>query len=216
MSYRTTNKLGHAAAYGDGGEGSPIETDPLGGNVGVYTPFITLIIPYDPEFPEMQPYNPGGAPGQSFSSLYATFGSRIADLPGFGTMWGSFSDLDMVQYEERVDNARRGDGFITHEEYRQQHLALSALASRLTALGYDTQLQGLTLTITGRINLEGGDLTSDEIVGGNWIDSSTADTDLENNIVTIHIDSYFDFGDGSFDAETRSRMNDRKLRKEEV
>jgi len=116
MSYRTTNKLGEHAATGDGGEGSPIETDPLGGNIGTYTPFITLIEPFDPEYPELQTYNNGYFPQSNFSSLYASLGSRIADLPGFGTNWGSFAELGMAQYEERLGNSRAGRGFLTNEE----------------------------------------------------------------------------------------------------
>lgn len=54
-----------------------------------------------------------------FASLYAVFGSRVADLPGFGTNWGSFGDLAMIMYEERLDNYRSGGGFRTNEEISQ-------------------------------------------------------------------------------------------------
>ncbi|MGD9631097.1 MAG: hypothetical protein AB7V18_17810 [Pyrinomonadaceae bacterium] len=55
MSYRTTDKNAAAVATGDGGEGSPIETDPLGGSVGTSTPYIEEPIIYepDPEYPEL-------------------------------------------------------------------------------------------------------------------------------------------------------------------
>ncbi len=58
MSQRTTDKLGAATASGDGGESSPVETDPLGGNVGTYTPYVELLPPFDPlpEYPMLQPY----------------------------------------------------------------------------------------------------------------------------------------------------------------
>ena len=58
-----------------------------------------------------------GYNGISFRSLYAFFGSKIADLPGFGTEWGSMSEFYLAQYEERVDNAFSGRGFLTNEEY---------------------------------------------------------------------------------------------------
>jgi hypothetical protein len=154
MSYRTANKLGEHAATGDGGEGSPIETDPLGGNVGTHTPFILLTIPYDPEYPEMQPYNNGYSPPSNFSSLYGTLGSRIADLPGFGTNWGSFGELAMAQYEESVWNAQHGLGFNTNE-------GLSALIR--SQLGLDIYLQpGARVTGFG-VNLANGGQ-----VGGTW------------------------------------------------
>lgn len=96
MSSRTTDKLGAAVATGDSGEGSPIETDPLGGSVGTMTPYFEPIVyAPDPEYPDLIPFSTGGhnMPGQDFASLYAFFGSRIADLPGFGTNWGSFLAL---------------------------------------------------------------------------------------------------------------------------
>jgi hypothetical protein len=44
------------------------------------------------------------------------YGSRTADLPGFGTNWGSFGDLGMAQYEERAWNSWHGAGFRTNED----------------------------------------------------------------------------------------------------
>jgi len=97
MSYRTVDKNGAAVATGDGGEGSSIETDPLGGSVGTFTPYFQPVIwQPEPDQPLLLPFGSGGGPGipgQDFGSLYATFGSRIADLPGFGTNWGSFLQL---------------------------------------------------------------------------------------------------------------------------
>ena len=56
----------------------------------------------------------------AFESLYETFGSRIADLPGYGTEWGSFAQLDETLHGERVANAFGGNGFVTNEEYAAQ------------------------------------------------------------------------------------------------
>jgi hypothetical protein len=39
LSYRSATKEGYDI-YGEGGEGSPAELDPLGGNVGLSTPYI--------------------------------------------------------------------------------------------------------------------------------------------------------------------------------
>ncbi len=59
MSQRTTNKLGAAVASGDGGEGSPVETDPMGGSVGTSTPYIQQFNSGwepSPEYPMLLPY----------------------------------------------------------------------------------------------------------------------------------------------------------------
>ncbi len=59
MSQRTTDKTGAAVSTGDGGDGSPVETDPLGGNVGTYTPYIELSSSgWDPqpEYPMLLPF----------------------------------------------------------------------------------------------------------------------------------------------------------------
>ncbi len=50
-------------------------------------------------------------------SVVFEYGSRIADLPGFGTNWGSFLQLDMQLHEERVWNATHGLGFNPNEFY---------------------------------------------------------------------------------------------------
>ncbi len=60
MSQRTTDKLGAAAASGDGGEGSPVETDPLGGSVGTSTPYI-------------QQFNSGWEPSPVYPMLHSYF-----------------------------------------------------------------------------------------------------------------------------------------------
>jgi hypothetical protein len=127
MSYRTTDKVGVAAATGDGGEGSPIEIDPLGGSVGMFTPYITLSGgAYTPRYPDLiQPYDVSEPSGPDFSSLYATFGSRTADLPGFGTNWGSFADFGEIYYDQRVAHSQGGEGFLTDEEAAARRAAVS-------------------------------------------------------------------------------------------
>ncbi len=58
MSQRTTDKLGAATASGDGGEGSPVETDPLGGSVGTSTPYLEQLPQFQPgeKYPMLLPY----------------------------------------------------------------------------------------------------------------------------------------------------------------
>jgi hypothetical protein len=119
MSYRTVDENGDPVASGDGGEGSPIETDPLGGSVGLFSPYLLTIPPYNPNprFPDLKTFNLSQEPEQmfSFNSLYSLYGSRIADLPGFGTNWGTFAELGEHQYEESVQNATHG--FNPNEHY---------------------------------------------------------------------------------------------------
>ena len=56
LSYRSTANDG-TTIYGEGAEGSPAELDPMGSNVGLYTPYIELIQPIEPEYPSLQPLN---------------------------------------------------------------------------------------------------------------------------------------------------------------
>ena len=58
MSSRRGDRTGFVFA-GDGGESSPVETDPMGGNVGASTPYIEVLPPYQPpeEFPMLQSYS---------------------------------------------------------------------------------------------------------------------------------------------------------------
>ncbi|MEQ1762142.1 MAG: hypothetical protein ABL984_03245 [Pyrinomonadaceae bacterium] len=159
MSYRTTDKDASAVATGDGGEGSPIETDPLGGSVGTSSPYLLDPIIYEPDpgFPDLQPFPSDGPtmPGPDFGSLYATFGSRIADLPGFGTNWGSFSELAMMQYDESVNNARIGLGFQTNE---QVSAALAQLGINID-LPNGVRLMGFSLSFaSGYMDNENMDL----------------------------------------------------------
>lgn len=56
MSYRSTTGSG-TAIDSEGAEGSPAELDPLGGNVGLSTPYITFAPPIEPEYPSLQPMN---------------------------------------------------------------------------------------------------------------------------------------------------------------
>lgn len=59
LSYRSATKDG-IAIYGEGGEGSPAELDPLGGNVGLSTPYIEPepepVPSYEPQYPSLQPF----------------------------------------------------------------------------------------------------------------------------------------------------------------
>ena len=56
MSRRTISSTG-VAFEGDGGEVSPVEADPMGGNVGTTTPYLEILQPYEPpqEFPDLLP-----------------------------------------------------------------------------------------------------------------------------------------------------------------
>ncbi len=57
FSQRSANKDGNVLLYFDG-EGSAVENDPLGGNVGIYTPYITFYTePLEPDSPLLQPAN---------------------------------------------------------------------------------------------------------------------------------------------------------------
>ncbi len=58
LSYRSTANDG-TQITGEGAEGSPAELDPLGSNVGLYTPYWELIQPPppEPEYPTLQPMN---------------------------------------------------------------------------------------------------------------------------------------------------------------
>ncbi|MGD9631094.1 MAG: discoidin domain-containing protein [Pyrinomonadaceae bacterium] len=192
MSYRTTDKNATAVAYGDGGEGSPIETDPLGGSVGTSTPYIEIAAPWapEPEYPELLPFIVGGEGPMTpdFGSLYSTFGSRIADLPGFGTNWGSFTDLYMVLYEERVENARLGFGFVTNEQYAAQAAAQAAQTAEQDAEGGSTAAHEAGHTGSG-INGEGSSGAGSG--DGTWVDTSTSNSDLNNNVVTINVSGYW-------------------------
>ena len=53
MSQRTTDKTGAAVASGFNGEGAAVELDPLGGNVGLYSPYFTFVNPPAPEDPSL-------------------------------------------------------------------------------------------------------------------------------------------------------------------
>ncbi|HQU94327.1 MAG TPA: hypothetical protein PLK77_18670 [Pyrinomonadaceae bacterium] len=193
MSYRTTDKNAAAVAVGDGGEGSPIETDPLGGSVGTSTPYIEEPIIYqpEPEYPELRPFEIAGGQEMmesNFASLYATFGSRIADLPGFGTNWGSFAQLDMMLYDERVENARLGFGFVTNEEYAEQ---AAAQAAAQTAAG---ESEGGHEGGHAGSGTDGEGSSEDGASGdGSWVDTSTSTADYNTNIVTINISGYWNF-----------------------
>ncbi len=89
MSQRTTNKLGAATASGDGGDGSPVETDPLGGSVGTSTPYI-------------QQFNSGWEPSPEYPMLHSYFddapqyvnGQRVsATLDGIAISYGQAMNM---------------------------------------------------------------------------------------------------------------------------
>ncbi|HBB87134.1 MAG TPA: hypothetical protein DC047_05925 [Blastocatellia bacterium] len=83
------------------------ELDPVGGDVGTYQP-----LEDDPgqDFPLhhgslSQPFDhcsAAGLPDVCSGSAYAFWGSRIADLPGFGTNWGSMVELGEREHGRRV------------------------------------------------------------------------------------------------------------------
>lgn len=187
MSYRTTDKNEAAVAFGDGGEGSPIETDPLGGSVGTSTPYFEPIL-YEPapEFPLLETFIPidGQNPifQQDFASLYAFFGSRVADLPGFGTNWGSFSDLAMMQLDESFNNQRIGLGFATNE---QVSATLAGLGMHIN-LPNGVRLMGFSVSFSSGYmdndNMDLGEaLRRSEGVGSliaNWNDISSSQADI--------------------------------------
>jgi len=106
---------------------------------------------------------------QSFDSLYSTFGSRIADLPGFGTNWGSFAELGMHQYEESVWNATHGLGFNPNEHYGGRP------GSRFTGYGLiygnGTRVGGSWAYGEAVGHMEGG-----ETLSLNWDDSTDDST----------------------------------------
>lgn len=54
MSQKTTDRFGTPVAYGDGGEGSPVEADPMGSNAGTSTPYVEPIqYNPDPDYPNL-------------------------------------------------------------------------------------------------------------------------------------------------------------------
>ncbi len=53
MSYRSTQSNG-IDIYSEGAEGSPAELDPLGGNVGLSTPYIEITVPPEPGYPTFE------------------------------------------------------------------------------------------------------------------------------------------------------------------
>lgn len=114
-SYRGTD------ASGQGQWNAAKEMDPLGVNAGLVKPFTWyapdrrgLPVPF-PEIADMLT-NPGGGcvgggmPTSCNAASVDFWGSRIADLPGFGTNWGSFAALGEWQYAQRLayTNGRNG------------------------------------------------------------------------------------------------------------
>lgn len=114
-SYRATD------ATGQGHWNAAKELDPLGGNAGLVKPFTWnvpdrrgLPVPF-PEFADMLTNPGGGCAARGMPSSchgagqdgrggpdFAFWGSRIADLPGFGTNWGSLGELAYREHGVRV------------------------------------------------------------------------------------------------------------------
>ena len=104
-SYRATDASGQGV--------DAREMDPLGANAGLFKPFTWnvpdkkgLPVPF-PEIADMLTNTGGGCafrgmPTSCNSASTDFWGSRIADLPGFGTNWGSFGDLAEWEYSARV------------------------------------------------------------------------------------------------------------------
>lgn len=115
-SYRATDASGQGV--------DAREMDPLGANAGLFKPPTWnvpdkkgLPVPF-PEIADMLTNTGGGCafrgmPTSCHSASVEFWGSRIADLPGFGTNWGSLSAVAEWQHEQRVTYAfGRGKGFL--------------------------------------------------------------------------------------------------------
>jgi len=102
-------------SWTDARDAGRIELDPMEGDVGTFQP-----LEDDPgqDFPLQhgrlsQPFDhcsEAGLPSICGSDAYTDWGSRIADLPGFGTNWGSMVDLGMWEYELRLAFTRGRNG----------------------------------------------------------------------------------------------------------
>jgi len=187
MSYRTTDKDGIEAAEGDGGEGSPIELDPLGGSVGTFTPYGLLGGGdwHPTRTGLVQPYNVYESNGPNFTSLYALYGSRTADLPGFGTNWGSFADFGENQYLEGVNLA-----LAEAQNRRDRERAAADAAAALGTTPADHAAEDAAATSTPPQDGSSGDPSTGSTADGGWVDQSTSTVNLETNTVTVH----FGFG----------------------
>ncbi|MGD9631098.1 MAG: hypothetical protein AB7V18_17815 [Pyrinomonadaceae bacterium] len=51
-----------------------------------------------------------------FGSLYSFYGSRVADLPGFGTNWGSFTELALQLWDESMWNGWLTGHYVPNEQ----------------------------------------------------------------------------------------------------
>lgn len=91
------------------GAGEVGELDPLGANAGLFKPITWSpprstgeLVPFR-GLPDMGTSGGGCAQaGVSGPCGYNFWGSRIADLPGFGTNWGSFAELAEWEYGRRL------------------------------------------------------------------------------------------------------------------
>jgi YD repeat-containing protein len=98
--------------------GSIAELDPLGANAGTFKPFTWPpprstgeLVPFG-GLPEMGTVGGGCAQAGVYGPCsYDFWGSSIADLPGFGTNWGSFTDLEVWQHSARLAYTLARNGF---------------------------------------------------------------------------------------------------------
>lgn len=103
MSRRTINS-GGVAFEGDGGEVSPVEADPMGGNTGTATPYIEFLPPYEPpqDFPMLEPImtdSPMYVNGQRVTCNLD--GMAIGCSQAFG-MLGHSADIDFANSDPWV------------------------------------------------------------------------------------------------------------------
>jgi YD repeat-containing protein len=100
-----------AAADGNTDGDRAAEMDPLGSNAGTKNPYSTQ---GHQHWPAEDGIHPGfadlsspdcqehGMPAPCTSLNYEFWGSKIASLPGFGTNWGSFTELGLREYEQHL------------------------------------------------------------------------------------------------------------------
>jgi YD repeat-containing protein len=110
--YRDASDASFRIAGADGNTDSDraAEMDPLGSNAGIFNPYSSQ---GHQHWPAEDGIHPGfadlsspdcqanGMPVPCTSLNYEFWGSKIASLPGFGTNWGSFTELGLREYEQR-------------------------------------------------------------------------------------------------------------------
>jgi hypothetical protein len=112
LSYRSTTNDG-TEITGEGAEGSPAELDPLGNNVGLFTPYLELIHPPppEPEYPTLQPMNtdmPMYVNGQRVTATvdgievpYGLAMSMLANRSAIPAALAPYQHLPGYRYEDR-------------------------------------------------------------------------------------------------------------------